>query len=201
PGTYEFFCEIHPQAMRGTLVVSGEPLRGTTTTTAGGDDEQANVPAGATAAVEIVDFEFSQTEVAVAPGGEITWQNTGQAPHTATFDDAPLDTGRIEPGTSARLTAPEQPGTYSYFCAIHPSMRGAVLVPAASQAEEGDEPGEEVTTTTSEAADEDEAAAQAADAGDGDDDGGLASVLAVGFGAVLVATGLTALALALRRAA
>jgi hypothetical protein len=59
----------------------------------------------------------------------VSWTNTGAKPHTATFDDLPLDTGQLAPGASAELTAPGEAGTYSYFCAVHPTqMRGVLVV-------------------------------------------------------------------------
>ena len=89
--------------------------------------------AAAVVAVDIVDFSFDPFEVAALPGAELTWTNIGQAPHTATFDDVEgsvegLDTGTVQPGESGTLTAPDDPGSYSYFCAIHPSMRGVLVV-------------------------------------------------------------------------
>ncbi|HEU4399795.1 MAG TPA: hypothetical protein VFU54_18385, partial [Actinomycetota bacterium] len=40
-----------------------------------------------------------------------------------------LDTGNIDPGASAELTAPDAPGSYSYRCAVHPArMRGVLVV-------------------------------------------------------------------------
>ena len=75
------------------------------------------------------DFEFDPGQASVAPGGEVTWTNNGDAPHTATFDDEPLDTGTIDPGGEGSLTAPLEPGSYSYRCTIHPArMRGVLVV-------------------------------------------------------------------------
>ena len=176
PGTYEFFCDIHPQAMRGTLVVTGDPPDDevTTTTRAGPDEDAAqNAAAAERASVDIVDLAFEPSEVAVAPGGEVVWTNTGDLPHTATFDDLDLDTDRIEPGSDATLVAPSEPGTYSYFCAIHSSMRGAMLVPPPPADGEG-------------AAPETPAAGGAGDGGD--DGGGGAEIFAYAVAVILVGT-------------
>jgi hypothetical protein len=46
-----------------------------------------------------------------------------------TLDDVDLDTGSIDPGASAELTAPDAPGSYSYRCTVHPGrMRGVLVV-------------------------------------------------------------------------
>jgi plastocyanin len=139
PGVFNFQCQIHPGAMRGTLTVAGEPV-------AGGGQQQSEPPpeepaeqgeiAVAAAEIDIGDFFFEPPEAEVQPGAEVTWTNTGQAPHTATFDDVEgriqgLDAGEMEPGASASIVAPEAPGSYSYFCAIHPAQMRAVLVVAA----------------------------------------------------------------------
>lgn len=119
PGTFAFFCEIHPQAMRGQVTVTGQAAA-------------APPPpaAGPTAArLEAFDFGFRDQELTVAAGAELTVSNTGAAPHTATFDQLELDTGTIEPGGSATLAVPAEPGTYSYRCTIHPArMTGVVTV-------------------------------------------------------------------------
>jgi plastocyanin len=119
PGTYTFHCEIHPQVMKGTLTVTG-------TERAGPAPPSAAPP---TASVDIVDFAFKPPQLSVAPGGKVTWHNTGDVEHTASFDDVALDTKVISPGADATLTAPEKPGSYSYRCNIHPAkMRGVLVV-------------------------------------------------------------------------
>jgi plastocyanin len=119
PGTFAFHCEIHPQAMKGTLTVTGTP-------TPGPAPPSAAAPA---ASVDVVDFAFKPPQVSVAPGGKVTWKNTGSAQHTASFDDVQLDTNVIAPGAQAELAAPDKPGSYSYRCNIHPAkMRGVLVV-------------------------------------------------------------------------
>ncbi|MGH2815024.1 MAG: cupredoxin domain-containing protein, partial [Actinomycetota bacterium] len=79
--------------------------------------------------VGAVDFGFEPNNASVAAGGKVTVTNKGQAPHTLTLDDEPLDTGQIAPGATADLTAPDKPGSYSYRCTVHPAkMRGVLVV-------------------------------------------------------------------------
>jgi len=93
---------------------------------------------GTTAACEVVDeagtvqaqasdFTFSPDPVAVTVGTAVTWTNGDPAPHTVTLDDGSCDTGRFGQGESATIRF-NAPGTYTYFCAVHPSMRGTVEV-------------------------------------------------------------------------
>ena len=84
----------------------------------------------------MVDFAFGPAQVSVAPGGQVAWTNTGQAPHAPAFDDVDLRTGIIQPGGSAKVTAPSKPGSYSYRCEIHPAkMRGVLVVVGAAEAD------------------------------------------------------------------
>jgi plastocyanin len=79
--------------------------------------------------VEIVDFAYDPDPVRVQTGGKVIWQNMDSAPHTATADDGSFDTGRIEHGKLKSETF-KQPGTYTYFCEVHPTMHGTVEVVA-----------------------------------------------------------------------
>jgi plastocyanin len=120
PGTFTYHCDIHPQAMKGTITVTGTQVTG----------GPAPPSAGArSAAIDLEDFQFKEAQVSVAPGAQLTFSNKGQAPHTATFDDVPLDTGQVAPGGAGQLSAPLKPGSYSYKCTVHPAkMRGVLVV-------------------------------------------------------------------------
>jgi plastocyanin len=92
-----------------------------------GGDTGTDAPAGGT--ITISDFDFGG-ETVVAPGATITVSNTDGAPHTVTADDGEFDTGQIAGGESATFTAPTEPGTYEFFCGVHPSMTGSLVVQA-----------------------------------------------------------------------
>ena len=77
--------------------------------------------------VEIVEFTYQPDPVVVQTGGKVIWQNQDTAPHTATADDGSFDTGTIEKGKLGSATF-KYPGTFTYFCEIHPTMKGTVEV-------------------------------------------------------------------------
>lgn len=77
--------------------------------------------------VEIVEFTYQPDPVVVQVNGKVIWQNEDTAPHTATADDGSFDTGTIEKGKLGSATFKE-PGTFTYFCEIHPTMHGTVEV-------------------------------------------------------------------------
>jgi plastocyanin len=97
---------------------------------AGDTTESEPAPSGEAAKAEkvaIVEFTYQPDPVVVQAGGKVTWQNEDAAPHTATADDDSWDTGTIEQGKIGSETFKE-PGTFAYFCEIHPDMRGTVEV-------------------------------------------------------------------------
>ena len=89
--------------------------------------EMAANAAAAPVTVRIDNFTFTPAEITVAPGAEVTWTNADDIPHTVVavrkaFRSKVLDT---EQSYSFTFTAP---GTYDYFCSLHPHMQGKVIV-------------------------------------------------------------------------
>ncbi|AHY46062.1 Copper binding protein, plastocyanin/azurin family [Rubrobacter radiotolerans] len=78
--------------------------------------------------VSIGDFYFDSAALTVEPGTTVTWTNVGQAPHNVTSTDGgPLASGTLQNGGTYSYTF-EEPGSYAYFCSIHPNMVGSVTV-------------------------------------------------------------------------
>jgi plastocyanin len=91
---------------------------GTTTTEA----------AAASETVEIADLAFTPAELTVAVGTEVTWvNNDANLSHTATSDDEVFDSGNLSEGDEFSSTFDEA-GTFPYFCQVHPTMRGTIIV-------------------------------------------------------------------------
>lgn len=64
----------------------------------------------------------------MASGSSLRFENLDTASHTATAGTGAFDTGTLGQGqTSAPITF-SQPGSYTYFCRIHPGMRGTIEV-------------------------------------------------------------------------
>jgi|SRR4051794_1441942 amicyanin len=83
----------------------------------------------ADAAVKIGNFTFSPQELRVKAGAKVTWTNEDDIPHTVVSPpqvrSQPLDTDQSFSFTFTR------PGTYKYFCSLHPHMTGIIVVEAA----------------------------------------------------------------------
>ena len=78
--------------------------------------------------VTIDNFNFAPAILTVPAGTKVTWVNRDDAPHKVvsvgkTFAPSPvLDTGENYSFSFAK------PGTYEYFCSLHPKMVGKVVV-------------------------------------------------------------------------
>jgi plastocyanin len=77
--------------------------------------------------IDIVDFGYQPATYEVSVGTTVTWTNTGNAPHTVTFDDGSVDSGQLASGETFEHTFDDE-GTFDYLCTVHPSMRGTVTV-------------------------------------------------------------------------
>jgi plastocyanin len=93
-------------------------------------NSQLSTPGAAAAAkqqVNIDNFSFMPKTLTVTVGTTVTWTNHDDVPHTVVstkkgFASPALDT---DERFSFRFTAP---GTYPYYCSVHPMMTGTVVV-------------------------------------------------------------------------
>ncbi len=78
--------------------------------------------------VKIDNFNFGPATITIPVGTTVTWINNDDVPHVVTSDDnkmfksKPLDT---DDRFSFMFT---KPGTYNYYCAIHPKMTAKIVV-------------------------------------------------------------------------
>jgi plastocyanin len=91
------------------------------------------VPAAGTESVGVRDFVFAPVSLAIPVGTEVTFSNTGAAPHTVTEDSGAFDSGLIAAGASWSRRF-EVAGTFPYVCSFHPEMTGEIVVGAAAAA-------------------------------------------------------------------
>jgi plastocyanin len=69
--------------------------------------------------------------VAVPAGKAVTWVNNSSAPHEIqieTHDGAPADMDPMRLGVDEQVDVNLEDGTWSYFCTIHSSMTGTLIV-------------------------------------------------------------------------
>ena len=81
------------------------------------------------ASVSIDNFTFAPAEIVVTPGSTVTWTNADDIPHTVTATDKSFRSKPLDTNDHVSFAFPT-PGTYSYFCSLHPHMTGKVIVKA-----------------------------------------------------------------------
>jgi plastocyanin len=99
--------------------------------------------AASTASVYATDAAgWHPTSVSIDPGGSVTWENRDtKNPHTVQCDDGssnapcPWAGAPNMPKRASSLSQPStttisfpKPGTFAYYCSIHPNMTGTVVV-------------------------------------------------------------------------
>jgi plastocyanin len=82
-------------------------------------------PAGPTSAIH--DRIYTPSAITVAAGQSIVWRNETLGPHTVTSTSELFNSGRIEGGTGYTLKY-STPGSFDYYCTVHPTMKGVVTV-------------------------------------------------------------------------
>jgi plastocyanin len=71
---------------------------------------------------------FTPANFTVKAGTTVTWINHDGSSHTVTSQGSSLfDSGNIPTGGTFKF-AFSQPGTYQYYCTIHPWMKGTIVV-------------------------------------------------------------------------
>ncbi len=89
------------------------------------------VPPSATPAVPqavgIAGFAFAPATLHVPVGGAVTWTNNDAVTHTVTPDAGGIEAHELAPGAGFTQSF-SSPGTYGYHCAIHPFMKGSIVV-------------------------------------------------------------------------
>jgi plastocyanin len=77
--------------------------------------------------IEIKDFKYGPPMLSVPVGTTLTWVNHDEEPHTVTSaTGAFTSAGLVNDDRFAETFT--KPGTYQYFCKIHPFMKGTVVV-------------------------------------------------------------------------
>lgn len=79
-------------------------------------------------AVAIENFAFVPGDIRLASGTTVVWTNRDEVVHTVSANDERVfDSEAFGQGQRFRFTA-GSPGTYAYFCRIHPFMQATLVV-------------------------------------------------------------------------
>ena len=96
---------------------------------AGGIQGAAAAAAGAgrTHTVTIDGTAFKPDTLTIAAGDTVQWVNKDPFPHTATATGGAFDSKTIDVEKSWKIRLAKK-GDYDYVCALHPTMKGRLIV-------------------------------------------------------------------------
>ena len=84
------------------------------------------------AAVSIDNFTFNPQAVTVKAGTTVTWTNKDDIPHGIAATNNAFKRSQALDTDDSFSFAFTTPGTYQYFCYIHPHMTGTIVVETAT---------------------------------------------------------------------
>ena len=92
------------------------------------EGREGATPAAAPVQIKIDNFAFSPTELKVATGTTVEWINRDDIPHTVVSDDKTTFKSKALDTDDEFSYTFTKPGTYTYFCSVHPKMTGKIIV-------------------------------------------------------------------------
>jgi hypothetical protein len=117
PGLYELECFVADHDDRGMeILLRVEP-----------NAPLVKVELQEPGTVNIKGFAFVPATVEVPRGTRVRWRNRDPTQHTVTARDGSFSSDPLSGGATFAFVF-AQPGTYTYRCAIHPTMEGTVTV-------------------------------------------------------------------------
>ncbi len=96
------------------------------------NSQAAGAPNNAAYEVKIDNFSFNPPTLNVPAGSKVTWTNHDDIPHNVVSSDQKFKSKPLDTDQAFAFTFTE-PGTYQYFCGLHPRMVGKILVEAPKQ--------------------------------------------------------------------
>jgi amicyanin len=79
--------------------------------------------------VKIDNFSFSPVTLTIPAGAKVTWTNHDDMAHNVVSTEKKFKSKLLDTDDSYSNTFTE-PGTYEYFCGLHPKMVGKIVVEA-----------------------------------------------------------------------
>jgi Icc protein len=90
-------------------------------------EEDMKAAGGGSNQVVVDNFSFAPVMTAVAAGSTVTWTNRDDVPHNIVSTEQKFKSPVLDTDEQFSHTF-DTPGTYPYFCSIHPKMTGQVVV-------------------------------------------------------------------------
>jgi plastocyanin len=84
-------------------------------------------PSAASTEVKIDNFSFGPQTLTVPVGTTVTWTNRDDIPHNIVSTDGVFKSKVRDTDEKFSYTF-TKPGTYPYYCSVHPKMTGKIVV-------------------------------------------------------------------------
>jgi plastocyanin len=78
--------------------------------------------------VDIRNFAFTPQQLTVPAGSRIVWTNRDDEPHVVVSTNGAFKASPALDTNDSFAVVLDKPGTYAYFCGIHPMMVGKIVV-------------------------------------------------------------------------
>jgi plastocyanin len=129
PGPQKVSPERLPEVLGVTSVqfIPGKHSLAVVDSTLASPVAQPRMPADGDLQVKIDNFSFTPKQVSVTVGTTVTWTNGDDVPHNVVSTDRKFTSPVLDTDQRFSFTFKE-PGSYPYFCKIHPVMTGSVQV-------------------------------------------------------------------------
>lgn len=92
-----------------------------------GGGSNRTVSGGGTVEVRMKGTVYETRELTIDKGTTVEWINDDPFQHTVTAVDKSFDSGQFGQGRSYERAFNEA-GSFDYYCTIHPSMKGKIIV-------------------------------------------------------------------------
>jgi plastocyanin len=79
-------------------------------------------------AIVIRNFAFEPATLTIVAGNKVSWTNRDEEPHQVVSAGAQFPASPALDTDDNYATVFTKPGTYTYFCSIHPHMVGTIIV-------------------------------------------------------------------------
>jgi len=103
--------------MAAALAIAATVMTGSPTTSAQAAESE----------VKIGNFTFAPQRITVKAGTTVIWINEDDIPHTVASSSKLFKSTALDSEDKFSFTF-TTPGTYEYFCSLHPHMTGAIVV-------------------------------------------------------------------------
>lgn len=80
------------------------------------------------ASVDIRSFAFTPKALTIHTGTRVVWTNRDEEPHVVVSAGKQFAASRALDTSDSYAVTFDHPGTYTYYCAIHPMMVGTIIV-------------------------------------------------------------------------